>query len=405
MLGSGLFSTPRAASAVLCLTLAMSGCDPLGFSSLFDSPAAGSSVLTLLSTDGREIEIGDEVQGALSASDYVGLDESYLEAWLLEGEAGQTVSIDLMADGFDSFLYLVGPGLNEPLRDDDSGGACHARIDYTFLESGDFTVVASSSSSRQMGTYQLRVSATPNDRAAVSCGGIDGMTLTTLSTAGRMLRLGESAMGRLSGAEPSIQEGRPVQAWSLEGIAGERATIRLESDDYDAYLYLFGPGMTETMTNDDGGEGLDSELTVTFPETGTFTVGASALSAGSTGSYSLTVTEPMDLVRLPTADRRLRVGSTSPGMLTAADPRVDGQPVQAWSFEARAGDFVTIDMQSDDFDSYLHVVGPGLNELTDDDGGDGLNSRLTVSFPQDGTYRIIAASLGGNTGSFTLQVR
>jgi serine protease Do len=63
-------------------------------------------------------------------------------------------------------------------------------------------------------------------------------------------------------------------------------------------------------------------------------------------------------------------------------------------------------MMSDDFDSYLYVVGPGLpNRLENDDGGDGLNSRLDVTFPNDGTYKVVASSLGGSLGTFTLRVR
>jgi len=399
-------SRTRAWLAVFCLSFFVSGCDPAYFLALFDSPETGVSVLTLLGTDGRELEVGDEVQGALSSSDYVGLNESYLEAWLLEVEEGQTLSIDLVSDDFDSYLYVVGPGLKGTLKDDDGGGACHSRIDFTVLESGVFHVVASSSSSSQTGTYRLRVSEEPVPRAATSCGGIDGSALTALPTAGRELSRGEQVFGFLSVGELSVENNRPVQAWALEGVAGETVTIRLESDDYDAYLYFFGPGLTETMTNDDGGEDLDSELTVTFPETGTYTVGAGALSSGATGSYSLTVTDPIDLSALSTGGRRLRVGSNEQGILTAADPVVAGQTLQAWAFEARAGDVVTIDLLSDDFDSYLRVAGPGLPEpLMDDDGGAELNSRLDVSFPEDGIFRVIASSLGGELGTFTLRVR
>ncbi|HIF05994.1 MAG TPA: hypothetical protein EYQ64_03305 [Gemmatimonadetes bacterium] len=52
-----------------------------------------------------------------------------------------------------------------------------------------------------------------------------------------------------------------------------------------------------------------------------------------------------------------------------------------------------------------YVVGPGLESLENDDGGDGLNSRLDVTFPNDGTYRVVASSLGGSLGTFTLRVR
>jgi hypothetical protein len=43
--------------------------------------------------------------------------------------------------------------------------------------------------------------------------------------------------------------------------------------------------------------------------------------------------------------------------------------------------------------------------LEDDDSGEGLNSRLDVTFPNDGTYRVVASSLGGSLGTFTLRVR
>ena len=77
--------------------------------------------------------------------------------------------------------------------------------------------------------------------------------------------------------------------------------------------------------------------------------------------------------------------------------------MQAW---ALAGDSVRIDLTSDDFDSYLFVAGPGLEEpLTDDDGGEGLNSHIGISFPANGVYFVVASSLGGEVGAYRLRVR
>ncbi len=181
--------------------------------------------------------------------------------------------------------------------------------------------------------------------------------------------------------------------------------IRLESDDFDAYLFAYGPDMSETMT-DDGGVGLNSELTVLFPETGTYIIGAGALSSGSTGSYSLTVTDPTDMNNLSTDGRPLEVGENARGTLTAEDPVIDGKLVQAWALEARAGDSVRIDMTSDDSDSCLFITGPGLDEpVTDDNGGEGLNSHLEISLPANGVYLVIASSLGGDAGAYRLRVR
>jgi hypothetical protein len=349
--------------------------------------------------------MGEEVRGALSASDFVTASQNYVEAWPLEGEPGQEVWIDLISDDFDGYLYLVGPGLAEPLTDDDSGGACNARLNFTFLDRGVFRVVASSTSWRQPGTYELRVTDEAHEAASISCGGIDGSALLALPTDGRELTWEEPESGRLTGSEETLEDGKPVQAWALEGVAGRRATIRLASDDFDSYLFVYGPGMDEAMTDDDGGGGRNAELTVQFAETATYTIGAGAFGSGVTGAYSLTVTAPLDMNDLATHGRVLNRGAPPMGALTATDPVIDGRVVQAWAFEARAGDRATIELMSEEFDSFLYLVGPGLPEpLTDDDGGEDLNSRIEVSFPEDGVYRVLASSLGGTLGTFTLRV-
>ena len=394
-----LLCSVRARRAALCFAFFV-------FLSPADAWAQQTSVLTLLDTDGRELKIGDEVQGALSVSDFINTDDRYVEAWAFRGRPGQDVSIDLVSDDFDSYLYVVGPGLEETLGDDDSGGACHSRINLTVLDRGVFHVVASSSGSRQTGTYQLRLSREAGPIVEWSCGGVDGAALAALPTDGRELTWGEPVRGRLSGPEATLGDGKPVQAWTIEALEGETATIRLESEDFDSYLFAYGPGMSETMTDDDSGGGLNSELTILFPETGTYTIGAGALSTGSTGSYSLSVTDPIDMHSLSTDGRLLQVGSNARGTLTVEDPVIGGKPMQAWALEARAGDFVTIDLISSEFDSYLFVTGPGLAEpLSDDDGGEDLNSRLEISLLADGVYHVIASSLGGEVGEYRLRVR
>jgi hypothetical protein len=47
--------------------------------------AQGTSVLMLLPTDGRTLEVGGEFAGALSTADYLSVDDYLLEAWELEG--------------------------------------------------------------------------------------------------------------------------------------------------------------------------------------------------------------------------------------------------------------------------------------------------------------------------------
>lgn len=218
--------------------------------------------------------------------------------------------------------------------------------------------------------------------------------------------MGEQAWGRLVGAERAPGQDREMQYWALDAPAGETASVRLESDDFRARLYVLGFGLRESISDRDDVASTNVELTVTFPETGTYYVAIEAYGSRPTGSYSLVVTEAIGLATLSTGGRVLRGRANVTGMLTEADPIVKGQPVQAWAFEARAGIVTTIELLSDDFDTYLFVTGPGLPEpLSDDDGGAGLNSRLEVSFPSDGEYLLIASSVFGGRGLYTLRVR
>ncbi|UCC49569.1 MAG: PPC domain-containing protein [Gemmatimonadota bacterium] len=385
-------------SVVLCALL-------LG-STRYLEAQAGASILSLLEARGQ-LSVGGEVRGALSSSDHRSARDAYMEAWALEGQAGESVTVDLISDDFDAYLYVVGPGMYQTLSDDDSGGACHARITFTFLEDGTFRVVASSTGPRQTGIYSLRVSDKPGPTAAYSCGGINPALLSDLPIDGRTLRVGEVASGALTASSSRPSGGAGAEAWGLEGRAGESVTVVLESDAFDAYLLVSGPGLSDVLTDDDGAGDLNSQITLTFPADGTYLVVASSVAESAVGPYTLRVTEPLDINELPTAERIIEVGGTMTGWLSSADPIIgEGRRGEAWALMGRAGQIYTIDLESSEFDCYLMVVGPGFGEpLVDDDSGGDLDSRIRITLPEDGTYRVIVSSAGsGETGEYSLRV-
>jgi plastocyanin len=365
-----------------------------------------TSVLTLLPTDGRRLTVGSEYTGALSAADFMSLDDRYLEAWSLEGRAGQNVTVDLLSDSFDPTVYVVGPGFPTTQWSDDGAGGCNARLSVTLLEDGTYTVVASAYSG-ETGTYILRVSDQPGPAPSYGCGEMDPEAIAQLPVDGRSLRVGGLAAGVLGTASRIVQDGRPGEAWELTAEPGQRVSIILESTDFDAYLYLTGPGLTEILTDDDGAGDLNSRIDVTLPDTGPYTVVASALGAGEFGAYIIRVEEAAPLDELPIDGGMVDLGATVQGRLGLGAPVIlEGRPGQVWGLDATAGQRAVIDLRSDDFDTYLYVVGPGILEpLSDDDGGNEQNSQLTVTFPETGTYRIIASAYSPDTtGSFTITV-
>jgi hypothetical protein len=257
---------------------------------------------------------------------------------------------------------------------------------------------------------------------AAPVSGQDRSVFSALETGGRVVAPdGEAARGTLSEEDLIATGGRRVQVWRIDSSPGDELQVDLRSGDFDAYLYVVGPGLGEGLTDDDGGDGLNSRLCFVADEPGEYRVVASSLSS-ATGGYTLevrerpgvtdgacpedVVDEPADvedLADLPTDDRALSVGIAVEGELSDSDPTVLGSPAQAWAFEGTAGQSRTVDLESDDFDPYLMIEGPGLEEwLFDDDGAGRCNSRVTIEFPQTGVYRVVASTLGSGTGAYRL---
>jgi hypothetical protein len=361
----------------------------------------------LIPTEDRQLEVGGERTGALSTSDPLTPDDRYLEAWELRGRSGESATLDVESEAFDPRLYVVGPGLSETLFADDGGGGCNARLTIDFLETGTFRVAVSSLSARESGTYTIRVSERPGPAPTYGCGEVNPDALNSLPIEGRpVLGMGSLESSRLDALSPTVQDGRPAEAWRLQGRAGERVSIVMTSEDFDTYLYLIGPGLDGVLTDDDGAGELDAKIDVTLPTAGPFTVVAAALSSGSQGAYTLRVEPPFDPNTLSTEGRSIDLGQSVEGSLTASDPLVsDGRRGQAWAFEGIAGQRVTIHLSAD-YDTYLYLVGPGIVEpIGDDDGGGGTDSQIETTLAGTGTFRVIASSYSSATGSYTLSVR
>ncbi len=82
-------------------------------------------------------------------------------------------------------------------------------------------------------------------------------------------------------------------------------------------------------------------------------------------------------------------------------------PVEdAYSFEGEAGQIMTIELQSEEFDPMLLLKGPDGEVLTsNDDYGGTLNATIVIELPQAGTYSAVASSFSGLGGSYQIEVR
>jgi hypothetical protein len=250
---------------------------------------AGGSILWLPRPAGR-LQAEQETRGALSAADYASASDAYLDVWELQGKAGASITIDLKSEDFDAVLYVVGEGLGETLNDDDGGGRCDARIAVRFLEDGIYRVVATTAAARTTGVYTIRASANPPAPPEISCGGTDPALYAALPVTGQ-IAVGATTSGSLGAGDGTLGEDKYAETWELTAQAGQTVTIRLESDAYDVYLVVTGPGLSSPLTDDDSAGELNAELTVTFPASGVYRIISTSAGTGSTGAYRLAVTQ------------------------------------------------------------------------------------------------------------------
>ena len=109
------------------------------------------------------------------------------------------------------------------------------------------------------------------------------------------------------------------------------------------------------------------------------------------------------------AQGQIAIGQAISNQLTAASPvNSDGRRYALWTFMGQAGQYVQIDMQSADIDCYLILQDQNGNQLQfNDDGGGGLNARISYTLPYAGVYRVMAMSFrtsGVMFGTYTLSV-
>jgi hypothetical protein len=214
---------------------------------------------------------------------------------------------------------------------------------------------------------------------------------------------GQTKSGSLSVSDCTLGDGSYADLFAFQGNAGDSVTIDLAAPAFDAYLILWNPSGSKVAEDDDSGIGLNSQITFTLTSTGTWYIGANALSVGSTGSYTLSLhcASPNNC---PVTT--ISCGAQLSGTLSSSDCLLgDGSYADLYQFAGTAGQVATVDLTSTAFDAYTVLIDPDGNiAASDDDGGTGTNSRIAYTLSRTGTWRIIANSLHPATGGYSLHL-
>lgn len=348
----------------------------------FAEPGEASAIANGQTKEGR-LENGDP-RGNRGAED----------RWTFNGREGEVARIDVISAQFDSYAVLKLDGMVVD-SNDDGGDGNNARLMTVLPRTGTYTLIVSPySSSAEGGRYTV------------------GLNLTQPPPgAGRVeqIRVGQRVSGRLEAGDRPRSGGGYLDTWEFEGRAGQDVVIEMSSAEFDSYLELRDPGGAVVSENDDGGEGRDALIITRLPSNGRYRIIARSYGESeTTGFYDLSLATSTEVAR-PGRGGEIRPGQVHMGRLEQGDSLLgDSTYADVLTFRATDSGELTIDMRSADFDAYLILKdAEGATLATDDDGGEGTDSRIAHHVERGRTYRIYANSYGEDraTGLYRLTLR
>lgn len=367
---------------------------------LFTTSALAVMALPTMALAQQPLRLGSDVTGTLRPGDDRLDSGEYRDLYEFEGRAGQQIGLRLSSDDFDPYLMVRGPGDFSEDNDDASEADRNALLNLRLPADGTYRITATSYESGERGTYHLSLIggsiAVPQD----------GVT----RTAGGELPTGPTR-GRLERGDQTLSSGEFVDRYTLPVRRGQTYELTLSGTGFDPYLLVRGPGgLSEDNDDDPAQRGTrDSRIRFTAPADGEATVAATSYAAGEAGAYVLNLDgrgPPSAVARTATEVAALRLGETRVGRLTPSDSRLDGgEYINSFVFDGRRGQRLDLSLTSTDFDPYLAISGSNDFSAFNDDADGGTDSRLRVTLPADGPYRITATSYAaGETGAYRLSI-
>lgn len=303
-------------------------------------------------------------------------DDGDADWFRLTVRSGQIYRIALAGDGSDALadpvLSIVDRDGNELAGNDDSNGTLNSYVEYVPSQNADVFVVAHGFNGAT-GAYKLRADAAPlppdpagNDR-----------------TTRARIAIGQSLSG-------GLDYQHDVDWYRVRLAAGESYRFIANSPDgdrnFDTMVVLHNSAGEELAVDDDGGPGLNSYLEFNAPESGDYFVEVRGFAEDAVGDYTLAA-RAGDIPADNTTDATLSAdGDYLQGMLSPAGD------LDWFRIELAEGQSMRLNVNGAEdanplSDPLIVLYAPdGTEAARDDDGGEGLNSRLEFTAPTAGSY-------------------
>lgn len=404
-MGNRGVQTMRGVRTLACMALAVAA---LGIS----APAFAQVALNLSGRTQGELRQGDST---LPSGEFV-------DDYTFTGRQGQRVVIRMTSGALDPYLIISGPNGFQRDNDDGAQGSKDAVLDVTLPADGAYRVRATTYQSGERGAYTIAASdgaGTPQQATPAP----------TQASAAGAIAVGQSINGTLARGDATLQSGEFQDTYRLQGRRGQQYVIRLRATAFDPYLLVRGPNNLSQDNDDDETErgSRNSRIVVTMPADGELRITATSYQTGNSGAYTISVEGPggsnavasngdggignAAQSRAPAGPATaITVGSVTNGALAAGDGTLrSGEFYDTYTFQGRRGQAVDIRLSSTAFDPYVMIAGPNnFSQQNDDDaegGQNNKNSRLLVTLPADGQYRVqVTSYASGERGAYRLSV-
>ena len=189
--------------------------------------------------------------------------------------------------------------------------------------------------------------------------------------------------GRLQTGDHQVcNDNSPANLYTFKGTANQSIVLTMQGQSIKPFMILLGPdGKKIGNTSADNGQSM-ARFYTRLPLNGTYTLIANTQEANQFGTYQLQAVTPM----------LFRKGELGSGDRVLSD----GSPYQRYDFSGKAGQRVTLSINSTQFEPFIAIV-DNKDKLVWKghlESGKGLN----VSLPNDGQYKVLVSTMKPNEG-------
>ena len=283
----------------------------------------------------NRVSLGESITDELSTG-------NLQDIWYFKAQAGDFISINAKSEAFTPLITMY----------DSRGQTISAPINFPILIS-------------QSDTYSVRVGSQPG-----SVGGYILRIEDMKTNESNQLSLGETVTNKLDTSNPQ-------DIWYFEAQAGDFISINAKSEVFTPFISIY----------DSRGQPISVPINLPFLilQSDTYSVRVGSQS-GSVGSYIFSVE---DLG--PNESNQLSLGEAMTDKLDTSNPQ------DIWYFEAKAGDFISINAKSEVFTPFISIY---------DSRGQTIYAPINLPFliSQSDTYSVRVGSQSGPVGVYTLAI-